>query len=78
MHPTLSFISPIPAGNPTPYKFITYGDMGISAYPEADTTALYVTNNILNDSDYRFVLHQGDISYAEGHVSCFYCLNLLI
>ena len=69
MSPILSFITPIPAGSPIPYKFITYGDMGIAPYPEGVTTAHLVTNNIKDDSNYRFILHHGDLSYARGLVS---------
>ena len=46
------------------YKFIVYGDMGMSA--AAHATAKYALRDVLDG--YEFIFHHGDISYARGYV----------
>lgn len=58
---------PIPNADEA-FKFIVYGDMGISPPPRAATTAQYCINEI-EKNNATFVVHLGDISYALGHVS---------
>ena len=66
-----NFTTPIPGGDPTPYKFIVYGDMGVSPFPRATTTADLVTWEV-ETNEARFIFHHGDISYAMGYVSDIY------
>ena len=66
-----NFTTPIPGGDPTPYKFIVYGDMGVSPFPRATTTADLVTWEVEKNKA-RFIFHHGDISYAMGYVSDIY------
>ena len=68
MSPIANFTTPILPGNRSPFKFIVYGDMGVSPFPEGETTAELVRREI-EENDVRFVYHHGDISYARGHVS---------
>ena len=63
----------IEAGDPTPYKFFAYGDQGIDKFPQGQGTAQHVIRDLEKASngdgdDYRLVFHNGDISYALGHV----------
>ena len=68
-----NFTSALPAGDATPYQFLTFGDHGVSEDPDhqspgADGTA----NNIIKEMEQhnpRLVFHHGDISYAVGYVS---------
>lgn len=60
------FQTALPAGDPTSYKFIAYGDMGIAPYSAVPTSEL-IQSQVKQDESLRFVLHNGDISYAEGH-----------
>ena len=48
------------------FKFVVYGDMGITAIPGAHDTAKYMVEEAENGSS--FVFHIGDISYAVGIV----------
>ena len=59
-----NFTTAIVAGDTTPFKFIMYGDMGLSSPPGAETTAKLVLNEVLGGA--AFVMHQGDLSYALG------------
>ena len=59
-----SFTTGIVSGDPTPFKFIMYGDMGLSLDPGATTTAKLALCEIKNGA--AFVMHQGDLSYALG------------
>ena len=65
-----NFTTPVPAGDPTPYKFIVYGDMGTYGFPQSKTTADLVMEE-LKKNDIRFIFHHGDISYACGYVRLF-------
>ena len=68
-------------GSDVGFKFIVYGDHGVS--PAAHTTAKYVLNDTLHNG-YEFIFHNGDISYARGmvcisiiiHSSCVMCISL--
>ena len=63
-----NFTTPLPSGDPTPYNFIYYGDMGI--YDAGRKCA----QNMIEDmvpKDIKHIFHNGDISYARGHVSLF-------
>lgn len=51
------------------FKFVVYGDMGITAIPGAHDTAKYMVEEAENGSS--LVFHIGDISYAVGIVSKF-------
>ncbi|XP_058961900.2 uncharacterized protein [Pocillopora verrucosa] len=46
------------------FKFVVYGDMGITAIPGAHDTAKYMVEEAKNGSS--LVFHIGDISYAVG------------
>jgi len=65
MSDVANFTTPLPKGDPTPFKFVLYGDMGVSKYPQAGTTATLVRNDI-DENKIKFVVHIGDISYARG------------
>ena len=65
MSPVYNFTTPLKGGDRTPFKFISYGDMGTSIY--AAQTAKYVRQEI-NENDIKFIYHAGDISYARGYV----------
>ena len=65
---TRAFMTPLVAGDPTPYNFFAYGDQGIDKFPQGQGTAQNVINDIQED-EYRLVFHNGDISYALGYVS---------
>ena len=58
------FKTSLPPGEQQPFYFIVYGDMDISLAPGADTTSVLVQNEVENGA--AFVLHIGDLSYAEG------------
>ena len=60
-----SFMSPVPPGNDTPFKFVAYGDMDMSLPPGAMTTAALVKKDIESNS-VSMVIHLGDLSYAIG------------
>lgn len=62
-----SFTTAPPVGSDVPFKFIVYGDMGMST--AAHDTAKYALRDVVEDG-YEFILHHGDISYARGYV-CF-------
>lgn len=66
-----NFTTAIPAGDPTPYKFVVYGDMGITPFPRGTTTADFATWEV-EKNEARFIFHHGDISYAMGYVSDVY------
>ena len=51
------------------FKFVVYGDMGITAIPGAHDTPKYMIEEAKNGSS--LVFHVGDISYAVGFVSKF-------
>ena len=60
-----SFETPPLIGTRDSFKFITYGDMGVYP-PAAPQVALLVAKEAENRG-VKFVLHQGDLSYAEGY-----------
>ncbi|XP_066927057.1 uncharacterized protein [Clytia hemisphaerica] len=62
-----SFMTAIPAGDKTPYKFFAYGDQGTDNAPQGKATAKNVILNLQQDEDFRLVFHNGDISYALGY-----------
>ena len=70
MSPVLNFTTPIAPGDETPFKFIVYGDMGVSSFPRASQTAKLMLQEY-HENDAKFIFHNGDISYAEGRVSNF-------
>jgi hypothetical protein len=53
-----------PVGSNVSYKFIVYGDMGLSV--PAHATAKYAMKDVMDG--YAFIFHHGDISYARGYV----------
>ncbi|XP_066910736.1 uncharacterized protein [Clytia hemisphaerica] len=59
-----NFTTVIKGGDKTPFKFIAFGDMGITS--QAETTTKSVRQEIENN-DVKFVYHAGDISYARGY-----------
>lgn len=59
-----SFKTAPPVGSEVSYKFIVYGDMGLS--PAAHATAKYAFRDVMDG--YEFIFHHGDISYARGYV----------
>ena len=68
MSPILNFTTSFPIGSKEPFKFIVYGDMGVSTFPRADETAKLMLKEY-HENDVKFIFHNGDISYARGHVS---------
>ena len=70
MSPIYNFTTPLAAGDPTPHKFIVYGDMGMDPLysPGGQETANRVLEEY-RDNHIRHVFHNGDISYAIGWVS---------
>ena len=62
-----TFTTAIPAGDPTPFQFIMYGDMGLSPPPGAQRTAQLVLGEIIRGA--AFVMNQGDLSYAVGRAA---------
>ncbi|XP_065072044.1 uncharacterized protein LOC135696546 isoform X2 [Rhopilema esculentum] len=67
MSPVYNFTTALPAGDPTPHKFIVYGDMGIDALlsPGGQETANRIVEEY-RENNIRHVFHNGDISYAVG------------
>jgi len=67
MSPIYNFTTPLAAGDPTPHKFIVYGDMGMDPLysPGGQETANRVLEEY-RDNHIRHVFHNGDISYAIG------------
>ena len=59
-----SFQTPPLIGSKDTFKFITYGDMGLYA-PGVPKVVELVMNEVKNGA--KFVLHQGDLSYAGGY-----------
>ena len=59
-----SFKTAPPIGSDVSYKFIVYGDMGLT--DAAHATAKNALKDVLDG--YEFILHNGDISYARGYV----------
>ena len=68
MSPVLNFTTSFQYGSEEPFKFIVYGDMGVSTFPRADQTAKLMLQEY-HKNDIKFIFHNGDISYAEGEVS---------
>lgn len=58
--------APIPNANES-FKFLVYGDMGVSPSPRAEATAKHCMDEV-NNNNASFVVHIGDISYARGYV----------
>ena len=49
------------------FKFIAYGDMGLSGIPGAFDIAKFMSEEAANGTS--LIFHVGDISYARGYVS---------
>ena len=60
-----NFTTPPPHGSKDPFSFVTYGDMGLSLSHGAKDTMTHVLQEIRKGA--KFVLHQGDLSYALGY-----------
>ena len=71
-----NFTSAPPLGPNVSFKFIAYGDMGVTPKPGAYATAQYALEEVKNGS--RFVVHIGDVSYARGQVNEFLHFILLV
>lgn len=69
MSPVLNFTTSLPSGSKDPFKFIVYGDMGVSSFPRAAETAKLMLQEY-HKNDVKFIFHNGDISYARGQVWC--------
>lgn len=64
-----SFVASPRTGDQGTFTFLTYGDMGISTgtgLPAAQATAELALSDI-RDNGVRFIIHQGDLSYAVGY-----------
>ena len=64
-----SFVASPRIGGQGTFTFLTYGDMGISTgtgLPAAQATTELALSDITNN-DVRFIIHQGDLSYAVGY-----------
>ncbi|EDO31661.1 predicted protein, partial [Nematostella vectensis] len=57
--------APIP-GPDVPFKFVVYGDMGVSAPPGSVVTARLALQEVIANKA-AFIFHVGDISYARGY-----------
>ena len=68
MSPIQHFYTAPPVGSANRFTALVYGDMGVSPIPRAYKTADYATEEA-NNGTAAFVIHNGDISYARGHVS---------
>eukprot|EP00795_Rhopilema_esculentum_P005456 gene5456-632_t len=65
MSPVMNFTTAFPSGSKKPFKFIVYGDMGLTL-PSAFETAAWMLEEY-RKNDIQFIFHNGDISYARGH-----------
>lgn len=63
-----SFVTGAPVGPDVPVRFVTYGDMAVSAAPGAVDTSLRVSARLDAGEPIDFLLHVGDLSYGEGRV----------
>ena len=68
MSPVYNFTTALAPGDPKPFKFVAYGDMGVSAFPRATETRDLMLREI-RDNNIKLIFHNGDISYARGQVS---------
>ena len=59
-----TFTTALAAGDTTPFRFLMYGDMGLSPPPGAQTTAQLALQEVLNGA--AFLMNHGDLSYALG------------
>lgn len=60
-----SFTTPLPHGSGKTFRFAVYGDMDVTAQPGAELTAELLLTEA-REKGFSFVLHIGDLSYAEG------------
>ncbi len=74
MSPVSNFTTAPIVGSQKPFKFIVYGDMGVSSFPRAKETAELMLKEY-RENDVKFIFHNGDISYARGQVR--YFINVL-
>ncbi len=70
MSPVSNFTTAPIVGSQKPFKFIVYGDMGVSSFPRAKETAELMLKEY-RENDVKFIFHNGDISYARGQVRYF-------
>jgi len=63
-----NFTTPLPAGDATEHKVLTFGDHGVVSLlsPGAHETSKSLIKEI-RESNIRMILHNGDISYAMGY-----------
>ena len=58
MSEVASFTTPMPAGDPTPFNFVVFGDMGVYEYPKSTETAKWLMKEVTErDARYFFVLN---------------------
>ncbi len=60
-----NFTTSLIKGSPEQFRFAVYGDMDVTSHPGAETTAKLVLKDTV-DNGLSFVLHIGDVSYANG------------
>ena len=65
----LTFMTGKPTGAGVATRFALYGDMSESGVPGAVETSQRLTERVNGANDLDFLVHIGDLSYAEGHVS---------
>lgn len=63
-----SFLTGAAVGPDVPVRFVTYGDMAVSAAPGASTTAMRVSARLDAGEPITAIIHCGDLSYGEGRV----------
>ena len=64
--PIKNFTTSLVRGSPDTFSFAVYGDMDITSYPGAEATAKLLLKGATEQDSLSFVLHIGDISYANG------------
>jgi len=65
----INFVSGKELGPNIDTKYVMYGDMSESGIPGAVETSDRVYERITQENDIDFLLHVGDLSYAEGNVN---------
>ena len=77
MSPVRKFKTAPVTGTDEKYVALVFGDQGVSPAPRAELTAAYLTEEVMNGTA-SLVFHNGDISYAVGHVSTAFSNSVII
>ena len=60
------FTTALPPGDKTPYKFAVFGDSGYTDQTRKTSSQMVEQKQ---KNDIRYIMHYGDLSYANGIVS---------